>query len=231
MSYSSGEDHYVHVKRLPNTKLSNAFRRAAKALGRRWEVKDSNARSTPGGGMISLGTKKAAGCKEHIVSGPNRKDCSGETHWSGLNKICARLNIHACTIAKEHFNRAYDSIKDAADVLKLKIADYMGGKKGLSPQLVQSGHGFYSESHFDFDLSEYCLAIWNSEDGTDPEGWYFLLPSVEGEYEGVRYEAVAIRLRDGTGIEWCGRKLRHCSTTPIDSLVNVFGTFFAIMSV
>jgi hypothetical protein len=105
----------------------------------------------------------------------------------------------------------------------------MGGEKGLSPQIVQSGHGFYSESHFDFDLSEYCLSIWNSEDGTDPDGWYFLLPSLEGEYEGVRYKAVAIRLRDGTGIEWSGRMLRHCSTPPIDSLVNVFGTFFGII--
>ena len=45
-----------------------------------------------------------------------------------------------------------------------------------------------------------------------------------------KFSAVAIRLRDGTGIEWNGRKLRHCSTSPTNG-INVFGTFFGIMKI
>ena len=69
-----------------------------------------------------------------------------------------------------------------ARALELRIPDYLGGENGLSPQMVQSGYGFYCEPHFDFDVAKYCLSIWNSIDGSDPLGWYFVLPSVEGKY-------------------------------------------------
>lgn len=231
MFYYLGDDHYVKVLSLKKHRLARKFRNAAQALGKRWKLTDSNARSTPGGGMISLGTKKAAGFQEHMIKGPNRRDIDAEFRWLGINRICAKLNILASKIAKKPFWRAYTSIKTTAHVTDITIAEYMGGESGLSPQIVQSGHGFKAESHFDFDVSPYCLSIWNSDDGTDPEGWYFLLPAVEGTYDGVPYQAVAIRLRDSTAIEWSGRMLRHCSTAPIDSLINVFGTFFGIIAV
>lgn len=96
--------------------------------------------------------------------------------------------------------------------------------------MVQSGHGFFSESHYDYDQSEYCFSVWNSKNHSDPEGWYFLLPALKGIHDGESFEAVAIRLREGTAIEWNGRMLRHCTTPPEDG-TNVYGTFFGIMEI
>lgn len=179
--------------------------------------------------MITLGVSKGDGFKEHMMHAPTRYDLiSRKGWWQGVNSVHESLNKTGRKISRKYFRRAYKSIRKIAKAIDLEIPPYLGGKKGLSPQMVQSGHGFYCEPHFDFDVSTYCLSIWNSEDGTDPEGWYFVLPAVEGMCGGKQYKGIAIRLRDGTGIEWNGRMLHHCSTRPS---VNVFGTFFGIMKV
>jgi len=210
--------------------FSSMFGYAARRLGSMWNMSHSNARDTPGGGMLSLGVSKGGGSQEHRFHFATNKDRFNSTTgwWTGINAIHTTLNTIAKGIACLHFTRAFESIKSTMEFHKLRIPDFLGGIRGLCPQMVQSGYGFSSESHFDFDVSEYCLSIWNSKDKTDPEGWYFLLPNLEGSHDGKEFNAVAIRLCDGTGIEWNGRMLRHCSTPPTNG-INVFGTFFGIM--
>lgn len=167
--------------------------------------------------MISLGTWAGTLYDEGVHSG---------TKNPRINKEHAELNICAREIAEEFFPDAFNCICKVIEALDIDIREDIGGEKGLCHQLVQSGYNFYCESHYDLDLSKYSFAIWNSVDKSDPPGWYFVLPSISGKVEGVKYEGIAIRLRDGVGIEWAGPWCRHCSTSPKK---NVLGTYLGVM--
>lgn len=223
----------MNVMNIGNTSTGRTFSETARRLGSKWKLGDQNARPVPGGGMLSLGVSKGSGDEEYMYNEPTNSDRLNKkkNKWTGINLLHKRLNVLGGKLSRRHFPTAFRSIKKACRNNKLKVPNFLGGKRGLSPQLIQSGHGFYSESHFDFDISEYCLSIWNSEDGSDPEGWYFILPNLSGVLnDGTKYSGVAIRLRDGTGIEWNGRMLHHC-TSPPRNMINVFGTFFALIKV
>lgn len=218
----TGEDHHVKIVNLNkiDSAYTSGFGRAACSLGRLWNIKNSNARDSPGGGMLSLGTWKATRFDDGIHT-PTKDPKIQKGHCS-MNKL-------ARSIASKVFPDAFKSITETMTFHKIKIPDFLGGEDGLCHQMVQSGHGFYCEAHFDLDVSDYSFAIWNSEDGSHPKGWYFLLPDVSGKVNGKEYEGIAIRLRDGVGIEWNGRSLHHCSTSPDNK--NVFGTFFGVMKI
>jgi hypothetical protein len=74
-----------------------------------------------------------------------------------------------------------------------------------------------------------CLSIWTVEKGkeVDTTGWYFVTCDVEG---GV-FSGIAVKLRHCTRIEWDGRCVSHCSTSPNDPSINAYITFFGITSV
>lgn len=228
----TGKDHHVkivnlkaaenaHATSTKNADYISKFGRAARELGELWTVDKANARDPPGGGMLSLGTWKGT-----IFDGGMHRETKQD---EDIREKHCQLNKLARTIAEKFFPDAFKSITETMKFFKIENPDFLGGEAGLCNQMVQSGHGFYCEAHFDLDVSEYSISIWNSEDGTDPEGWYFVLPIVGGKYGGKGYKGVAIRLRDGVGIEWNGRSLRHCSTSPKKK--NVFGTFFGIMRI
>ena len=93
-------------------------------------------------------------------------------------------------------------------------------------------YALVTEPHVDLDCSK-CISIWTVESGKDlqPEGWYFVLPYMTCKVDRKMFSGIAIKLRHGTGIEWDGRYLFHCSTSPNDKTINVHGTFFGVTKV
>ena len=73
-THSAGEDHYVKIHKLEESQYTTKFGDAARTLGKMWNISHSNARDTPGGGMLSLGVSKGGGCQEHMVHGPTNSD-------------------------------------------------------------------------------------------------------------------------------------------------------------
>jgi hypothetical protein len=142
------------------------------------------------------------------------------------------VNVAARTIAKHHFKKAFKDITQVMNFHSIYIASELGGDDGLSCEMVQSQHALVTEPHFDQDCSK-CISIWTVEQGKElnTEGWYFVLPKLTCTVEGRVYSGIAVKLRHGTGIEWDGRCVSHCSTSPNDNTINVHGTFFGITNI
>ena len=89
-----------------------------------------------------------------------------------------------------------------------KFLNYMGGKSGPG-SVIHVTEDLGNESHYDGDLTM-SVGFWTEDDPGTAENWYFLLPNVQ-----IRDSTgVAIQLKHGRVIEWCGYLLRHCSTVP-----------------
>jgi hypothetical protein len=149
----------------------------------------------------------------------------------GANAHYKKLNIAAKKIASKNFPEALEDIQTViAHHMKL-IPDELGGTEGLSCEIIQSQHSLITESHADQDQSK-CIAIWSVKGGRKmkPDGAYFVLPHLTCTIEGKQYSGVAIPIKHGLAVEWEGRSIFHCFTSPTDEKVNIYGTFFGITS-
>jgi hypothetical protein len=84
-------------------------------------------------------------------------------------------------------------------------------------------------THVDLDYSK-CISIWTVEPGKElkTKGWYFILPYLTCNVDKKDFAGMAVKLRHGAGIEWDGRHVFQCSTSPKGKTINVQGTFFGI---
>ena len=116
--------------------------------------------------------------------------------------------------------------------LEQSTPEFLGGRAGLCSQAVQSQKCLVTECHTDGDLSK-SFSLWTTacESPNNTEGWYFLLPKILVCMGNKSYFGIAIKLKNGVGIDWDGRNVFHCSTAPIDTTMNVHGSFFGIVCV
>ena len=220
-NYSSMSIRYLHNI----NPIVNQFHQAAQDIGKLWESEQrSCTRATPQGNMKRFGTKRGSGKynEYRFEMTKHNKNC--------VNTFHSKLNVAANIISKTHFPKTHADIKRTMTLNNKFIPDDLGGKHGLSCEMVQSQHRLVTEYHVDSDLSR-CLSIWSLERGKEAccaEGWFFVLPFLKLQKGTKIYRGVAIELRHGVGIDWDGRSIFHCSTSPFDKSVNVYGTFFGI---
>ena len=240
------EDHFVKIHRLEEGERRD-FNAKANAFADHWDKRafPSSSRSCISGGMMKCGFARGSGHQNRRYLGGTRHDLYENKPKAGFKKgitNCQKhLNMLGKRIVEKHFPRAFSSIRTTNEFIKMSVPEEIGGKDGLCVNIIQSGSGcrllqeeeepeknFCVECHVDAkDISEYCASVWTSSDSSDPSGWYFLLPFLTCKHNGVRYKGVAIRLRDGIGIEWAGRLLFHCSTAP-NCKADVNGTFYGV---
>jgi hypothetical protein len=91
--------------------------------------------------------------------------------------------------------------------LERRVPDYLGGRDGVCPEMVQSQKNLVTEANVDLDHSK-CFSMWSVQQGekANTDGWYFVLPHLTCEYYRKQYHGIAIKLEHGVGIEWDGRK-------------------------
>ena len=94
--------HHVSVINIKKSHLGNVFGTAARQLGQKWNIHKSNARDSPGGGMITLGVSKGDDYAEHLIHGPTKKDKKNTKRgwWMGINQDHRTLNTAACELSK-----------------------------------------------------------------------------------------------------------------------------------
>lgn len=205
----------------------NEFIVGARGVSQTWTTEGNKTnRSVINGGMKHFGTMRGAGNQVEFYYAPTRHNTNGVNSWHAMTNVAAK------SIAKRHFPKVLSDIQSTMKTLHKFVPDKIGGKKGLCCEMVQSQHALVTEPHVDLDCSK-CLSIWTVESGKDlqPEGWYFVLPYMTCKVDGKMFSGIAIKLRHGTGIEWDGRYLFHCSTSPNDKTINVHGTFFGVTKV
>jgi hypothetical protein len=184
--------------------------------------------------MIHLGTRKGAGFVDFFIDGPTKAEMDGgraRGFCGRVNAIHKELNCLGKKIARQCFPRAHNAIAFHMENLKKSVPLDLGGSDGLVDDLFQSGYNLVNEPHVDMDISDYCFNVWSSSDESDPDGWYFVFPYLMGKDGNKKFKGVAIRLRNGLGIEWNGRQLFHCSTAPYETTTTVNGTFFGVVRV
>ena len=207
-----------------NNKTVGEFVNGARGLAQTWEKeKNKTNRNVISGTMKHFGTMMGAGGKVHFSYAATKHNKKNVNSWHRA------VNVAARTIAKHHFKKAFEDITQVMNFHSIYVASELGGDEGLSCEMVQSQHALVTEPHFDQDCSK-CISIWTVEQGkeSNTEGWYFMLPKLTCTVEGRVYSGIAVKLRHGTGIEWDGRCVSHCSTSPDDNTINVHGTFFGI---
>ena len=112
--------------------------------------------------------------------------------------------------------------------MRTQVPDKIGGSDGFCLTTFQSWN-LENESHYDKNDYSLCIVHWTSQDEQDHPGWFFVLPSLKTKYQGKEYQGIAIKLCHGISIEWDGRKVRHCSTSPLNHKdVQTFGTWFGV---
>jgi hypothetical protein len=223
----SGKHISISVRYLNNNnKIVQDFVTAAHNVGKTW-VNEGNQtiRSVISGAMKHFGTVPGAGDCPEFRFAPTMHN------KNGVNFFHKNANISAKLIAQRHFPKAFKDIQRVMKFHCAKISSELGGDKGLCCEMVQSQHALVTEPHVDMDQSK-CLSIWTVEKGkeVDTTGWYFVLPYLTCNVEGRVFSGIAVKLRHCTGIEWDGRCVSHCSTSPNDPSINVYGTFFGITS-
>lgn len=201
------------------------FHENARSLASTWERETSRTctRKSVRGRMKTFGTLGGSGALREWGRQSTRHNTGGS------NLYHRRLNTAAKTIVQELFPHCYTDISDTMRFLRRSIPEEIGGDHGLCCELIQSQDSLTSESHVDEDVSK-CVAIWtagNPSMANDTDGFFFVLPYVK--YGG--HKGVAIKGRHGVAIEWDGRTLFHCSTSPNDRRVNMLGTFFGITAI
>jgi hypothetical protein len=137
------------------------------------------------------------------------------------------VNVAAKSMAKHHIPKAFSNIQSTMKEHRMFIPATIGGKDGLCCKMVQSQHALVIEPHVYLDCSK-CLSIWTVEPGKELKtgGWYFVLPYLTCKVDGKIFSGIVVKLRHGTGIEWDGWYIFHCSASPNDNTINVHGTFF-----
>jgi hypothetical protein len=205
-------------------KTVEEFVNGARGLAQTWEKeKNMTNRNVISGTMKHFGTMMGAGGKVRFSYKATKHNKKNVNLWHRA------VNVAARTIAKHHFKEAFKDITEVMNFHSISIPSELGGNEGLSCEMVQSQHALVTEPHFDQDCSK-CISIWTVEQGKElnTKGWYFVLPKLTCTVEGRVYSGIAVKLRHGTGIEWDGRCVSHCSTSPNDNTINVHGTFFGI---
>ena len=112
------------------------------------------------------------------------------------------------------------------NVLTKSQLRFLVGKDGLCSQAVQSQKCLVTKCHTDSDLSK-CISLWTTacEPNNNIEGWHFLLPKVRFCIDNKSYFGVAIEIKNGVEIDLDDRNIFHYSTAPLDSTMNVHGSF------
>ena len=209
-------------------KLGNANRK----LGRMLEGEGNGGRNLTNGEMIVCGSAPGAAGSKYIYRGPTRASLDNEKKYRGLNDTHKEINVLAKKVTERHFMSCLDDVSMRMAALDRSVPDFLGGVDGFSDSLVQSRGKPIIGSHFDpKDLSKLSFVNWNSTDRTDPEGWYFFLPSCSCKIDNKWYHGIAIRLRDQTGITWNGRQLRHGSTWPTGFSGDLFGLWLGLLQI
>lgn len=207
-----------------NNKTVQKFYNSARKLGKLWE-KEGNMtnRSVISGVMKHFGTMLGAGNQVDFSYAPTRHNKKGVNSWHAM------VNVAANSIAKQHFPKAWEDIHRTMKDHHMLIPAVIGGQEGLCCEMVQSQHALVTEPHVDLDYSK-CISIWTVEPGKElkTKGWFFVLPYLTCNVDGKEFTGIAVKLRHGAGIEWDGRYVFHCSTSPKDETINVHGTFFGI---
>ncbi len=215
----------VLVRRLPKDDIDVAsFLFNAPDLSEKIDwMKGGHCRKCPEGEMVSLGVKVGAGRHELAENWYTKHDIKG------INKVHKSMNVSANKIAFRYFNKTHREIKKWNRIKQIKIPQKLGGKQGLSPDMVVSCN-LGNEAHVDLDFARRCFSIWSLGHGTkkDPKGWYFVLPYLSCDYEGKQYKGIVVELSEGCGIEWDGRWIFHSSTSPLKDDVVVNGNFFGV---
>jgi hypothetical protein len=215
----------VSVRYLNDTNvIVQNFIEGARGLARTWEGQDNSAeRNVISGTMKHFGIIRGAGDCPYFSYSPTMHNTNDANRWH------KKVNTAAKLIAEQLFPDTLNSIQSTMDFHDIFIPEIIGGKHGLCSEMVQSQHALVTEPHVDIDSSK-CLSIWTVEPGkeTRTDGWYFVLPYLTCRFNGKEFNGVAVKLRHGTGIEWDGRFLFHCSTAPNDKRVNVHGTYFGM---
>jgi hypothetical protein len=223
-----GKNFSISVRHLnDNNTTVQEFVNGAHGLGKTWKEEGNKTnRNVISGAMKHFGTMLGAGDQADFSYAPtmhNKKE---------VNLWYTKVNVPARTIAKHHFRRAFDDIQSSMKYHGMEITSKIRGKEGLCCEMVQSQHALVTEPHVDYQDHSKCISIWTMEQGKElcnTKGWYFVLPYLTCSVEGRVFSGIAVKLRHGTGIEWDGRSVFHCSTSPKnDNTINVYGTFFGI---
>lgn len=215
----------VSVRYLNDTnEIVRDFIDGARGLAETWRKENNKAdRHVIRGTMKHFGIIRGAGKKLFFCYYPTMHNTNESNWWHD------KVNRAAKLIAQELFPNALKSIQSTMDFFDIFIPEFIGGEHGLCSEMIQSQHALVTEPHVDNDCSE-CLSIWTVEPGKEmqTDGWYFVFPYLKCEVNGKEYTGVAAKLRHGTGIQWDGRYVFHCSTAPNDKTINVHGTYFGI---
>ena len=67
-------------------------------------------------------------------------------------------------------------------------------------------------SHFDVGDASQGFSVWTEEVPGKAENWFFVMPNLYGNNNGVPFNGVAVKLYHGTSISWDGRVIRHCTS-------------------
>ena len=202
--------------------------------------------------------------EHHIGKKSNRQGDMGTMRGVGLHQARGKTQLsdfvtddefpddqcsHLCQLSAAYLSKAHPR-----QLIAMRSAERsfgilpgiknMGGYHGVTASLDQSVD-LGNASHFDPKDGSIAASIWTERIKKRATNWYFVLPNLQVEYNGVTYFGVIIKLSHGVSISWDGRLIRHCTSVtypngtrpnPLDyknkspDQNHVYGTFWAAKS-
>lgn len=225
MNFKTNNTSIITVRYLnPNNETVSQFIESASQIAQSWENKPNSSSRVPiQGKMKHFGTKTGAGNVDFFQYHP--------TKWNinNVNTFHCQANKSAKIIAKTLFPVFVNNLIQTMKTLHISVHEKHGGKDGLCNEMLQTQESFVSECHVDMDMSK-SFSIWTLDKrrSNDEEGWYFIFPFLTCCKNNIIHRGVAVKLKHGTCIEWDGRSIFHCSTSPTNNNVNAYGTYFGL---